>query len=240
MKIEYDEGYQFGLGAFETIAVENGYPIFLDWHLERLEEALNYLRIKRSINAVKISDFISNQDSPLSHHALKIIVSERNTVFTVRSNPYDADSRQKGISLCTVPVIRNEFSELNKRKTLNYSECVLAKRQALKAGFDEALMFNSRGEVCEGATTNIFVVKQGNLYTPSVDCGVLPGVVRRYLLEYCHAKERKILYDDLLTADACFVTNSLLGITHVNSIDGIKIKNKWKLADSVNARIFND
>lgn len=238
MKIEYDEGYQFGIGAFETIAVENGRGIFLEWHLERLREALTYLGIERDITLEEIAGFISNQDQPLEHHALKIIISACNTVITVRPNPYSEVSRKRGISLLTAPMRRNEFSELTRRKTLNYGECILAKRWAVSAGGDEALMLNSQGQVCEGATSNIFILKQGKLYTPPVECGVLPGTVRRYLIEHYPVEETPLLPEDLVQADACFATNALMGLTQVRSIDGIKLRGIWDKADSVNQAIF--
>lgn len=111
-----DDGCAFGLGAFETIAVENGRPCFLAEHLQRLEEALHFLRIAcdRTMLQKRIQDELHCQKLP--HHALKLMVSDRNIAVTIRPNPYPGSRRFTGIRLCVSPVRRNETSPLTYRK----------------------------------------------------------------------------------------------------------------------------
>ena len=78
MQITLDEGYQFGLGLFETVSVENKRPLFLGWHLERLHQSLDELGISRLVTEAEIMHFLSSQNA--DHFALKIMVSEK-TVF---------------------------------------------------------------------------------------------------------------------------------------------------------------
>ncbi len=88
---------------------------------------------------------------------------------------------------------------------------------ALAAGFYEVLFSNTRGEVTEGSITNIFVQQQGSLLTPTMECGLLPGVFRRFLLEHAPLPVREAILTrrDLEQAEALFVGNSVRGLVQV-------------------------
>lgn len=90
MEITLDEGYSFGLGAFETIAVKDGKLIFLDRHLRRLDRALHFLKIgtldERGITEKQVIDYVKQQK--LTDGACKLTVSKENVVFQQRQNPY--------------------------------------------------------------------------------------------------------------------------------------------------------
>lgn len=219
MQITMDEGYQFGLGVFETIAVENGKLIFEDWHLERLQKSLKILGIKQSVTKEEIDFYLSQKEC--SHHALKIIVSSQNKVFTLRQNPYTKKQLEEGFNLGFSSVYRNETSLLTRYKTLNYGDCILEKRHAKDLGMDELLFLNSKGEICEGTVSNVFFSKNGKLFTPPVLSGLLPGVVRRFLIETFSVTEKVLKKEDIKEMEECFVTNSLMGIMPVKSLDGI-------------------
>ncbi len=147
------------------------------------------------------------------------MVSGENKLFTLRENPYTEEKTEKGFSLAYSPVYRNETSPLVAHKTMNYGDCILEKRRCSSLGVDELLFFNSRGELCEGTTTNVFFVKEGRLYTPEVSCGLLPGVMRRFVLTHFPVTEGRFTREELRTAEECFVTNSLMGIMPVNRIE---------------------
>lgn len=245
MKITLDEGFQFGLGAFETIAVEAGKPIFLDKHLKRLERAAEFLHLgtlsERGITEKQILRYLEEQAqlpesrenlanmmqlsesrenfSDITHCALKIMLSKENVVFSMRANPYTPERYEKGFVLDISPVKRNETSSLVYHKTMNYGDCILEKRNAAAAGVDERLFLNTKDQICEGTVSNIFFVKQGKLYTPDTRCGLLPGILREYICETQHVEEAIIYPKDLKEYEECFVTNSLLGIMPVRQIE---------------------
>lgn len=245
MKITLDEGFQFGLGAFETIAVEAGKPIFLDKHLKRLERAAEFLYLgtlsERGItekqilwyleeqaqlpesraNFANITQFSESREnfSDITHCALKIMLSKENVVFSMRANPYTPERYEKGFVLDISPVKRNETSSLVYHKTMNYGDCILEKRNATAAGVDERLFLNTKDQICEGTVSNIFFVKQGKLYTPDTRCGLLPGILREYICETQHVEEAIIYPEDLKEYEECFVTNSLMGIMPVRQIE---------------------
>lgn len=217
MQITLDEGYQFGLGVFETISVEYGRPLLLPWHLERLCRSAAEFGIEQTVCEEEVLKFLASCEA--EHHALKIMVSDANKLFTMRPNPYTDARFRKGFRLAYSHVYRNETSPLVRHKSMNYGDCILEKRRAESAGADELVFLNSRGEICEGTTTNIFFVKDGIIYTPPLICGLLPGILRRFLMEYFPVTERVLRKDDALQMDECFVTNSLMGIMPVTALD---------------------
>ena len=245
MKITLDEGFQCGLGAFATIAVEAGKPIFLDKHLKRLERAAEFLHLgtlsDRGITEKQILRYLEEQAqlpesrenfanmtqlpesrenfSDITHCALKIMLSKENVVFSMRANPYTPERYEKGFVLDISPVKRNETSSLVYHKTMNYGDCILEKRNAAAAGVDERLFLNTKDQICEGTVSNIFFVKQGKLYTPDTRCGLLPGILREYICETQHVEEAIIYPKDLKEYEECFVTNSLMGIMPVRQIE---------------------
>jgi para-aminobenzoate synthetase/4-amino-4-deoxychorismate lyase len=86
-------------------------------------------------------------------------------------------------------------------------------------GFDEVIFTNERGEITEGAISNIFIEKNGRLLTPPLSCGVLPGIFRRHLLETrADVSERVLTIDDLKAADAVYLCNSLRGMHRVQAL----------------------
>lgn len=220
-EILLDAGYSFGMGVFETIAVEKGSPLFLPWHLERLRKGLDVLGIVREDVE---QDMISRQITEyLSHHfmehgVLKIMVSESNLLFQTRENSYKAEDYKRGFRLDISRVIRNETSPFTYIKSLQYGDNLLEKRRAKQEQYDETLFLNSRGQIAETSASNIFFVKDGKLYTPSVDCGILPGIVRRYVLEHYRVEERRMMPEELGEFQEAFLTNSLMGIMPIESI----------------------
>jgi para-aminobenzoate synthetase/4-amino-4-deoxychorismate lyase len=91
--------------------------------------------------------------------------------------------------------------------------------EARAEGFDEVIFTNERGEITEGAISNIFIEKDGMLLTPPLSCGVLPGIYRRHLLEtHANVKERVLTIDDLKAADAVFLCNSVRGMHRVQTL----------------------
>ena len=91
-------------------------------------------------------------------------------------------------------------------------------QQARRQGYDEVLFLNERGEVTEGAISNIFIEKDGHWFTPPVSCGLLPGIYRRQLLETSPAAERTLQLQDLVSADAVYICNAVRGCRKVTVV----------------------
>lgn len=237
MQIKADEGYFFGLGAFETIGLAGKKPILMDWHRERLLHSLAELGIEADAETIdaRVAAVLEELPETGEAQALKIAVSKENTVVTLRSNPYTAETYARGYAAATSPVIRNETSPLVRHKTMNYGDCILEKRRMHAQGIDEPLFFNSRGELTEGATTNIFLVLDGKLCTPPVSSGLLPGILRRWVLSETDAETRVLNREDLEHCEEAFLTNSLMGVLHICSVDGRELPTRTA-ADALMAR----
>lgn len=207
------------MGVFETMSVYNGRCVMLDRHMARLFHGLEVLGIQSVIDRDSVERHVS--DGNLDGRVLKVEVSEKNMIFSDRINPYDEGMYSRGFVMNISKVRRNETSPLTYIKSLGYGDSIMEKRKSKEKGFDEPLFLNSHGEVCEGATSNIFFCRNGKLFTPDVGCGLLPGTVRGFILDNLGAEECSISVDDLETFDGCFVSNSVLGIMPVSSIEGI-------------------
>lgn len=217
--IAMDDGYQFGLGVFETMALRAGRIMMLDRHLDRLRkgaEALNITAPSDDDLRWLLGEHLHQAGLEGSPSAVvKVIVSEANTVITDRANPYDDWEPGHALRLEWCESRRNERSPLTYHKTLNQGDNILEFRKARERGFDGAVFLNSRGEVCEATNANLFFVRDGRWYTPAVECGLLPGTVRQRVCEMHRAVEAHIRPDDLGDFDACYATNSLMGVRPV-------------------------
>lgn len=215
-----DEGYCFGLGAFETIAVNDGIPQFLDQHYKRLACALEFLRLSSSLGEVKqrVKSALADQQIQIGRKVLKIMVSEKNIIIHIRENNYKAEDYEKGFNTAFSDIRRNETSPFTYHKTFNYGDCIMEKRRFAAAGIQEPIFLNTKGEIAEGATTNVFFVKDQKVFTPPLSCGMLPGIIREYVLQTYAVEEKIISPKDIAAYDEMFLTNSLLGIMPVRKI----------------------
>src|SRR5581483_749513 len=101
-------------------------------------------------------------------------------------------------------------------KTTHRPHYADAFQQAVRDGFDDVLFFNLRGELTEGAISNVLVEKNGRWFTPPIECGLLAGVYRRHLLEARANIEERVLHeDDLRSADAVYLCNAVRGLRRV-------------------------
>ena len=237
MNVKMDDCFQFGLGAFETISVVDGRPIFLDRHLRRLEDAARFLDLgkpaERGIDRITVLEYLRkwmsehdyrDRSGHMRRCALKIMLTQENVFFSMRDNPYTPDIYERGFAMDISNVRRNETSPFVYHKTMNYGDCILEKRNATAAGMDERLFLNTKEQVSEGTVSNVFFVRNGVICTPQVSCGLLPGILREYLCETEDVEETDIYVQDLKRYQECFVTNSLMGIMPVRQIGGIRFE----------------
>lgn len=230
MKIEFDDGYSFGKGAFETIKVVDGRPLFLEKHLERLKKSLEFFGISKEIEEDKILEYIKSSEE--KNFALKIIVSDDNFILTSRDDNYREDNKK--FKLIVSDVRRNSSSKMINHKSLSYYENIMEHKCALEEGYDSSLFINERGEVCETSFANIFFVKDGKIFTPKISSGLLKGTMRDFIIENYKVREEIIILDDLKNFDEAFISNSLMGVRNVSIINNINfnIDEKTKLIQS--------
>jgi len=220
MLIELDEGYSFGLGLFETILLYNGKPVFLDEHLARINKSIIDLELNiDKLEKDEVFQYLNNNKNTLEYEVLKIVLSEKNRLFLKREYIYTEKDYQRAFSLNISEVIRNESSIFTFHKTLNYGDNILEKRKSKKLGYDEPIFLNSKNQITEGATSNIFAAVEDKIYTPKLSCGLLNGIVRQYIVSNYDVIEKEIDIEFLNNADEIFLTNSLFGIMPVNNLE---------------------
>ena len=225
-------GFQYGHGVFETILVRQGVPCFFEMHFERLTKASDSLGLKLELSvdemqqqAVKLASLCSTQEGRLKIISFR---DEDKDALMMTISHYQREERkyEQGYSLMTSSIRRNPYSPLCYLKSLNYMESILAKEEAKQQGYDEALLMNVHGKLCEGSMSNLFWFRGDTLFTPEVSCGLLKGITRKQVMEICHRLSIKLrqgtyTLSDLENADEVFVTNSLMGIMPVGSVDNI-------------------
>lgn len=215
--INLDSGLYFGRGLFETMLVTSE-PKFLDYHLARINKGLPLIGIDKLISKAEVLSAVKK----LNCHdcVLKLTVTEKNTIFTTRKNNYTEKHYAEGFKLKISSNIRNEFSTLTYVKSLNYLDNILEHEKALLEGFNEVIFFNTAGYLSEGSLSNIFFIKDNKLFTPAVNCGLLEGTIRNFVINNFSTKLGSFTKEELLTSDAIFLTNSLMGIMPVSSLKG--------------------
>ena len=176
MNLIFDDGYQFGLGAFETIPIYQGRPVWLEAHERRLRHTLEYLGIELSFDwERRLWEYVYSMDK--EDWVLKILASDKNINFTSRANPYASMTVRPGYVIALSSIRRNETSPLVRHKTFNYGDSMLAKRQARAEGIDEPIFCNMQGQLTEGAVSNLFFIKNGRLYTRPDYCQASSGLI---------------------------------------------------------------
>lgn len=231
-----DRGFTLGDGLFETLLVEDGEP--MDWlaHVDRLIAGCAALDLPAPAEAelrAEVRQVLSTSKRSSGRAALRLTWSAGPGGRGLERPPHLAPvltatlapaPRPLGpATLATARVRRNEGSPSSLHKTLSYMDNVLARREAVEAGAADALMLNNRGEVACASAANIFWVRDGALYTPALECGVLAGVVRAKVLAAglnYQVRQVRASRDALDGAQAIFLTNSLIGVRDVSVLDG--------------------
>ena len=210
--VKLDGGFYFAQGVFETILIKKE-AIFLEEHINRLNKSIDIMNLGEHIDTKFIKNFI--KEEKLKNIVLKIVVTEKNIVFSTREIKYSKEDYENGFKLKLSYVLRNPTSRMTYIKSLSYNENLYEYNKANKEGFNEVVFLNIYGNIAEGATSNIFIIKDKKIYTPKISDGILPGVVRNWVIENFEVCEKHLNKKDLYSADEVFITNSVLGIMKV-------------------------
>jgi 4-amino-4-deoxychorismate lyase len=235
-----ERGLHFGDGLFETIACEGGRPRFLELHLRRLAAGCARLGLEAP-EAATLRAEVQQLAAPCGRAIIKVLLTrgaaaargyavtgfENPTRISLRYPwpPEDPGLARAGVRVRIAVVRLGENPALAGLKHCNRLEQVLARREWTDTGIAEALMFSSSGALVSGTMSNVFMVRDGKLYTPRVDrCGVA-GVMRHVVLAAAAdagiaAEESVLDSQDLAGAQEVFLTNALMGIRPVRELDG--------------------
>jgi 4-amino-4-deoxychorismate lyase len=229
-QIPLDQGFLYGYGIFETINVRNREPIFFDEHMERFKKSALVLGLKLTTDRDQLLEDCKRviKKNQLERGGLRITLSKGihsdNLIITARANNYHPQMYENGVKISTNDYVRNEKSVLVSLKSNNYLENLLILNEAKARGYAESIFHNTQGDAAEGCMTNLFFVKDGQVYTPSSDCGLLAGIVRNKVIQLLREKDIPVLEGhyqkaEWLKADEVFLTNSLMEIMPVSQVD---------------------
>lgn len=224
-------GFLYGWGLFETMRSYNDKIVYFDEHLRRLEDSarliemeLNYslIKLKPVIKqAVKLSNF---KDAYVRLTLCKADSGIDTLVIARKYQPYPEAKYKQGLKAAISPFRQNEDSPLARIKTTNYLLYRLSYLQAQDKNLDESIILNSRGIVSEASRSNIFFIQDKQLFTPALECGCLSGITRKVIFDLAKKyripiNEGRFRLDDLYNSDEAFLTNSLMGVMPLASIE---------------------
>ena len=208
-----DRGFLHGFGLFETMRVYSGRIFRAAAHMERLFDSLRALGIESLFTAEELRAICRAliKYNDVADGIARVQLTPDSLVATVRPCLF-APRRLTAIvsDIRLNPVI-------SRHKTTHRLPYILAQQQAVQAGADDAVLLSPAGMVAELTTSNIFVVKDGKLFTPPLSDGPLPGVTRQVIMSLMAVEEKSFSPEFLENADEVFATNSLREIAPVGT-----------------------
>ena len=236
----YDHGFLYGIGLFETFRTYNGKPFLLAEHLRRLTDGCHELGIVYEPNLDKLTSQIEQllQANHLEDAYIRYSLSAgvealgfpsdnyahpTEIIYIKPLPPKDERTYEQGKALQLLKLPRNTPEGLYRFKSFHYMNNILAKRELGQypwATGAEGLMLSEDGYVAEGIVSNLFFIKNGTLYTPSLDTGILPGITRAHVLGLAlqleiSTQDGLYRWEDLIDADEIFMVNSIQEIVPV-------------------------
>ncbi|WP_338931039.1 aminodeoxychorismate lyase [Streptomyces netropsis] len=246
----FDHGLTVGDGVFETLKTVHGRPFALTRHLARLATSARGLGLPEpDLDEVRraCAEVLGANPVPLGRlritytGGLSPLGSDRGTTApTLVVAVGETTRRPDTTAAVTVPWTRNERGALAGLKSTSYAENVVALARAREHGASEALFANTVGALCEGTGSNVFVVLDGQLHTPPVASGCLPGITRALVVEWTGARETDLPLDILDRAEEVFLTSTLRDVQAVRLLDGRELPDAPGPVTAKAMRIFDE
>ncbi|MEU0565719.1 aminotransferase class IV [Nonomuraea sp. NPDC005983] len=226
----FDHGLMVGDGVFETIKIVNGESFALTRHLDRLK-----LSAQRMDLPEPDVDAIAEGVAKCLAVAPDWSLGRIRITYTSGPGPLGSDRGNQGTTsvvivdeqkpfpgtanVTVVPWPRNERGALSGVKSTSYGDNAKALAYAKARGGGEAIFGNLAGNLCEGTGSNIFIVRDGRLLTPTLEAGPLAGVTRALVLEWCGGDEVDVPLSALYEAEEAFLTSTTRDIQPIKLVD---------------------
>jgi len=242
----FDHGLLYGDGIFEGIRAYNGSVFRLVDHIDRLYDSAKSIRLKIPLTKHEMTEACLEtiRKNELRDAYIRLVVTRGTgdlgvdpalckspTVFIIAEPMASVlGPRDPRVIRAVISSYRRDRVDATSHeiKSLNYMNSILAKIEAGSAGADDAIMLDQRGFVSEGSVSNVFLVKNGKVATPSFGAGILHGITRERVIRLCtdlglDIQERDVTPFELTTADEVFVVGTKSEILAVGAISGAKI-----------------
>jgi branched-chain amino acid aminotransferase len=233
-----DSGFLYGAGLFETMRSHNGVVFALKDHLDRLFASADVLSIENPYSREYITEAITEllSANKLTDARLRLtltngpmIESEEQRKSTLlitaaKFRSYPPEYYKKGVMVVLCPFKQNPIDPASGRKTTSYFSRMIALNLAHQKRAAEAIWFTLDNRLAEGCISNVFLVKDSELYTPPINTPVLPGVARKTVCRLAMRSsikftEKDLTIDDLLGADEVFLTNVIMEVMPITKIE---------------------
>jgi branched-chain amino acid aminotransferase len=239
----FDHGLLYGDGVFEGIRVYNSKVFEREAHIRRLYDSAKGIRLEISMSKSELIDAIEKtvEANGISDGYIRLVIT-RGT-GTLGLNPfvcknsriiiiadhiqlYPEELYEKGMKIISATTTRNHPLAIPPQvKSLNYLNNILAKIEALDNNVPEAIMYNHEGYVAEATGDNVFIVRDGVIYTPPVEAGSLGGITRSVVIglakeENIEVIEKNLTRFDLYVCDELFLTGTAAEVIGIVEIDG--------------------
>ncbi|MHC1748412.1 MAG: branched-chain-amino-acid transaminase [Cellulosilyticaceae bacterium] len=239
----FDHGVLYGDGVFEGIRAYNGRIFKCDQHVDRLFAAAKAIMLEIPMTKDEMKEVLLEtcRRNAIKDGYIRLVVTRGKgdlglspincpvpSIFCIAATIklYKEELYKKGMPIITAAQRRNKATVVDPQiKSLNYLNNILAKIEANRAGASEALMLNHDGIVAECTGDNIFIVKEGVIYTPPIHVGILDGITRRAIMEVANelgyqVVEKEFTLFNVYNADECFLTGTAAEAIPVTSVDG--------------------
>jgi branched-chain amino acid aminotransferase len=239
-----------GWGVFSTLRVADGVLFAFERHWERMQRDAAKVHVPFPTDAAELKAQLLRlvEANSAWNSTLRVMVVrnrggmfegpdlERDfdlLAFTKDMNPWG-----NSVRLSVKPHARHAANEFSGCKILSWSQNLTWYEEARRRGFDEMLLLNERGEVTECTSANVFAASGGEVYTPPLDSGCLPGVTRELLLEVVRVPgikvlERALKPQDLEQADQVFITSTTRDLLPATFIEGLHANNRGSVVDQL-------
>jgi branched-chain amino acid aminotransferase len=233
-----DSGFLYGAGLFETMRSHNGVVFALNDHLDRLFTSADVLSINNPYDSEYITKAITDllSANKLTDARLRLTLTngpmteseeQRKSTLLITAakfRSYPPEYYKKGVLVVLCPFKQNPIDPASGRKTTSYFTRMIALSLAHQKKAAEAIWFTLDNRLAEGCISNVFLVKDSELYTPPVNTPVLPGVARKTVCRLAlqnsiKLTEKDLTIDDVLSADEIFMTNVIMQVMPITKVE---------------------
>jgi len=238
-----DAGFLYGAGLFETLRCKDGAVFALEDHIDRLIYSAGVLGVRLTGDKKYLIDSIYKtlDANELADARIRLTATNGTVTDSKDQNSptllisaaqfqgYPEEYYKKGVMAALSSNRQNPHDPTSGHKCTSYFSRLLALGDAHKKGAAEAIWFTVDNKIAEGCVSNIFIVKDSIVYTPTLKTPVLPGVTRKYICNIAPENaielvEKDLFINDLLDADEVFLTNVIMQVLPVIKIEAHDVK----------------
>ncbi len=227
-----NRSFKYGDGVFETMRLRNGKLLLKELHFDRLINSLQLLQIKFSSSFIEeittLITELSKKNNCLKSARIRMAVfreDDNSAGYLIEATPLQNGFygwNEKGWKIEIYLQAKKATDAFSVLKSANYLPYVMVGLGAKELGVDECLVLNTAGNIADGSKTNVFIIKDGTVFTPALTEGCVSGVMRQHLIGKLkntnHAVvETQLKIEDVQTADEVFLTNAIIGVQWVQS-----------------------